>query len=119
MTKADLVSNVAVAISTKSGQKISKKFARDVLDGVVDTLRSELVTNGSLSLSGFGHFRASERSYTVFPGKPGEPKDKSLATKVQRKNATFRPAKALKVALNGPKGVPAIATTEVVVEEVG
>ena len=112
MTKADLVSNIAVAITEKSGQKVSKKFSREVLDAVVETLSTELVASGSLSLSGFGHFRVSERSYTVFPGKPGEKKDKSLATKVTRKNATFRPAKALKVALNGPAAeTPAVEAT--------
>lgn len=101
MTKADLVEKVAQELSSVTEEKISKKFARQVLDTVTAVMTSELTDHQGLSLSGFGHFRVSERSYTVFPGKPGEKKDKSLATKVTRKNATFRPAKALKVALNG------------------
>lgn len=109
MTKADLVSNLAVAITAKSGEKVSKKFAREVLDAVLWTFSSELVATGALSLSGFGHFKVSERSYTIFPGRPGEKKDKNLATKVTRKNASFRPAKALKSAVNGGAVEPVVS----------
>ena len=112
MTKADLVDKVAQALTDSTEQRISKKFARQILDAVTGVMGSELVENSGLSLSGFGHFRVSERSYTVFPGKPGEKKDKSLATKVSRRNATFRPAKALKVALNGVTEVPSATPVE-------
>ena len=111
MTKADLIERIATSLTETTGDRVSKKLAREILDTVVSVLRDELVQNQALSVSGFGHFRVSEREYTVFPGKPGEgTRDKSAATKVTRKNTSFRPAKALKVALNGDSAEGSVAT---------
>ena len=100
LTKAALVDKIADELSDTCEERISKRLSRDILDTVIGVFTEELVSGEGLSISGFGHFRVSERSYTVFPGKPGEKKDKDSATKVRRKNVSFRPAKALKTVLN-------------------
>jgi nucleoid DNA-binding protein len=100
MTKNDLVARLAEVVSEQSEVKVSKKFARELLDSVVSLFTDELTQHGELSVAGFGRFKVTERSYTVFPGKPGEKKDKSLATRISRKNVGFRPAKALKEVTN-------------------
>lgn len=115
MTKAILIDKVAEVLSAKLGEKVSKKDSREILDGVVEVLSGELAspegyeTNEKtqkskkvLTISGFGHFTVSNRNYKVFPGVPGTKKDTTSFTTVNRRNVSFRPAKALKLALNAP-----------------
>lgn len=102
MTKATLVSNVAITLSEKTGKSVTKKLAADVLDAVVETFASQILSAGKLSISGFGSFEVKARPYLILPGRPGETKDRSLGHKEDRKNVRFRPAKVLKTALNTP-----------------
>ena len=56
MTKQDLIAAAAAAAG------VTKKDAQAVLDGVIDTITSTLQKGDSVTITGFGTFRVSERA---------------------------------------------------------
>ncbi|MBI96400.1 DNA-binding protein HU [bacterium] len=56
MTKQDLIAAAASAAG------VTKKDAQAVLDGVIDTITSTLQKGDSVTITGFGTFRVSERA---------------------------------------------------------
>ena len=56
MTKQDLIAAAA------NGAGVTKKDAQAVLDAVIDTITSTLQKGDSVTITGFGTFRVSERA---------------------------------------------------------
>ena len=87
MTKQDLVA----AIATSAG--ITKKAAADALDALLSTVTKELKKGGTVTLTGFGTFKISDRKARtgVTPRNPSE-KIKIPAMKLP----VFKAGKSLK-----------------------
>ena len=68
MTKQDLVN----AASSAAG--VTKKDAQAVLDALIDSITSALKSGDSVTITGFGTFRVSERAARtgVNPRNPGQ-----------------------------------------------
>jgi len=68
MTKADIVA----AMADKAG--ITKKAAQEALETLLDVITAELKKGESVTLTGFGTFKVSERAARtgVNPQKPSE-----------------------------------------------
>lgn len=68
MTKADIVT----AMADKAG--ITKKAAQEALETLLDVITAELKKGESVTLTGFGTFKVSERAARtgVNPQKPSE-----------------------------------------------
>lgn len=90
MTKADIVA----AIAAKAG--LTKKAAQDALEALLDVITAQLKKGESVTLTGFGTFKISERAARtgVNPQKPSE-KIKIPAMKLP----TFKAGKGLKEAV--------------------
>ena len=91
MTKQDLVNAAASAAG------VTKKDAQAVLDAVLDAITASLKKGDSVTITGFGTFRVSQRAARngVNPRNPGE-KIKIPAMKLP----AFKAGKALKEAVN-------------------
>lgn len=89
MSKGDIVNAIAAAAG------ITKKAAGDALDAVLSSISGELSKGGSVTLTGFGTFKVSDRAArTGVNPQTGE--------KIQipaRKVPTFKAGKALKEAV--------------------
>ncbi len=90
MTKADMVDSIAAAAG------ITKKAAAAALEAVVDLVTGELKKGQSVTITGFGTFRVSNRAARtgVNPRNPSE-KIKIPAMKIP----AFKAGKALKDAV--------------------
>lgn len=89
-SKGDLVASMA----TQTGA--TKKMAADMLDAMLDAITGEMMKGGSVTLTGFGTFKVSDRAARngVNP-RTGE-KIKIAA----RKAPSFKAGKGLKEAVN-------------------
>ena len=91
MNKRELVD----AVAEKSG--LSKAEAEKALDAVVDTVSSALKSGDKVAVPGFGTFDVRERAArTGRNPQTGESMDIAAS-----RSAGFKPATALKTALNG------------------
>lgn len=89
MSKGDIVN----AIAASAG--ITKKAAGDALDAVLSSISGELSKGGSVTLTGFGTFKVSDRA-----ARTGV--NPQTGAKIQipaRKVPTFKAGKALKEAV--------------------
>jgi integration host factor subunit alpha len=86
LTKADLAENLVDNIG------LSKKDAKDLVEGFFDVVRSSLVERQQVKLSGFGNFEVREKSQR--PGR--NPKTGEEIPISARTVVTFRPGQKLK-----------------------
>lgn len=86
LTKADLAENLVDAIG------LSKKDAKDLVEGFFDVVRHSLVERQQVKLSGFGNFEVREKSQR--PGR--NPKTGEEIPITARTVVTFRPGQKLK-----------------------
>jgi DNA-binding protein HU-beta len=91
MTKGEFIDAVA------SRTELSKSDAAKAVDAILDTVSSTLAAGDSISITGFGAFKTSDRAArTGVNPRTGEPVQ-IAATRVAR----FQPGKALKDAVSG------------------
>lgn len=90
MTKQNLIDAIA------SDANISKKAASDALESVIASVTKALKKKDSVTLTGFGTFKTSERAAREGINPQTGDKIKIPARTV----ATFKPGKALKDAVN-------------------
>ena len=86
LTKADLAENLVDSIG------LSKKDAKDLVEGFFDVVRSSLIETQQVKLSGFGNFEVREKSQR--PGR--NPKTGEEIPITARTVVTFRPGQKLK-----------------------
>jgi len=86
LTKADLAENLVDAIG------LSKKDAKDLVEGFFEVVRHSLVERQQVKLSGFGNFEVREKSQR--PGR--NPKTGEEIPITARTVVTFRPGQKLK-----------------------
>ena len=86
LTKADLAENLVDSIG------LSKKDAKDLVEGFFDVVRSSLIERQQVKLSGFGNFEVREKSQR--PGR--NPKTREEIPITARTVVTFRPGQKLK-----------------------
>ncbi|SBS32171.1 Integration host factor subunit alpha [Marinomonas spartinae] len=86
LTKADLAENLVDSIG------LSKKDAKDLVEGFFDVIRESLVERQQVKLSGFGNFEVREKSQR--PGR--NPKTGEEIPITARTVVTFRPGQKLK-----------------------
>ncbi|ETX10395.1 integration host factor subunit alpha [Marinomonas ushuaiensis DSM 15871] len=86
LTKADIAENLVEAIG------LSKKDAKDLVEGFFDVVRHSLVERQQVKLSGFGNFEVREKSQR--PGR--NPKTGEEIPITARTVVTFRPGQKLK-----------------------
>ena len=91
MTKADLVKE----LHELSG--LSKREASDVVELVLDTVKTGLCTTGQVKIASFGNFVVRE----VGARSVRNPRTGERMTIDERNVLTFRPSTALKERLNG------------------
>ena len=89
MSKGDIVNAIAAAAG------ITKKAAGDALDAVLSSISGELAKGGSVTLTGFGTFKVSDRAART--GVNPQTGDKIQIP--ARKVPTFKAGKALKEAV--------------------
>ena len=93
MTKMELIDRIA------SGASLSKADASRVVDAVIRTVSDTLKKGGKVTLVGFGTFETSVRKARTGRN-PQTGKEIKIAASTIPK---FRPGKALKDAVAGPK----------------
>ena len=86
LTKADLAENLVGSIG------LSKKDAKDLVEGFFDVVRQSLIERQQVKLSGFGNFEVREKSQR--PGR--NPKTGEEIPITARTVVTFRPGQKLK-----------------------
>lgn len=86
LTKADLAENLVDSIG------LTKKDAKDLVEGFFDVIRESLVERQQVKLSGFGNFEVREKSQR--PGR--NPKTGEEIPITARTVVTFRPGQKLK-----------------------
>lgn len=86
LTKADIADNLVDHVG------ISKKDAKDLVEGFFDVIRETLVAREQVKLSGFGNFEVREKSQR--PGR--NPKTGEEIPITARTVVTFRPGQKLK-----------------------
>lgn len=86
LTKADLAENLVDSIG------LSKKDAKDLVEGFFDVVRQSLIERQQVKLSGFGNFEVREKSQR--PGR--NPKTGEEIPITARTVVTFRPGQKLK-----------------------
>ncbi|MCZ2722425.1 integration host factor subunit alpha [Marinomonas sp. 15G1-11] len=86
LTKADIAENLVDQLS------VSKKDAKDLVEGFFDVIRETLVAREQVKLSGFGNFEVREKSQR--PGR--NPKTGEEIPITARTVVTFRPGQKLK-----------------------
>ena len=86
LTKADLAENLVDTID------LSKKDAKDLVEGFFEVIRNSLVERQQVKLSGFGNFEVREKSQR--PGR--NPKTGEEIPITARTVVTFRPGQKLK-----------------------
>lgn len=86
LTKADIAENLVDRIT------ISKKDAKDLVEGFFDVIRETLISREQVKLSGFGNFEVREKSQR--PGR--NPKTGEEIPITARTVVTFRPGQKLK-----------------------
>jgi len=89
-SKGDLVASMA----TQTGA--TKKMAADMLDALLDAITGELMKGGSVTLTGFGTFRISNRAARMGVNPATGERIKIKASKA----AVFKAGKKLKEAVN-------------------
>ena len=88
MNKAQLIEKVAAKTETK-------KQAQDIVELILDTVKSTLKKREPVAISGFGTFRVKETKARM--GR--NPKTGEAIQIPAKKKATFRPSKELKAAV--------------------
>ncbi|MBR7889694.1 integration host factor subunit alpha [Marinomonas sp. A79] len=86
LTKADLAENLVDTVG------LSKKDAKDLVEGFFDVVRGTLIERQQVKLSGFGNFEVREKSQR--PGR--NPKTGEEIPITARTVVTFRPGQKLK-----------------------
>lgn len=86
LTKADLAENLVDSVG------LTKKDAKDLVEGFFDVIRETLVERQQVKLSGFGNFEVREKSQR--PGR--NPKTGEEIPITARTVVTFRPGQKLK-----------------------
>ncbi|MCB5160498.1 integration host factor subunit alpha [Marinomonas algarum] len=86
LTKADLAENLVDSVG------LSKKDAKDLVEGFFDVVRASLVERQQVKLSGFGNFEVREKSQR--PGRNSKTGEEIPIT--ARTVVTFRPGQKLK-----------------------
>ncbi|MFT2111412.1 integration host factor subunit alpha [Marinomonas sp. 2405UD68-3] len=86
LTKADIAENLVDQLG------VSKKDAKDLVEGFFDVVRETLVAREQVKLSGFGNFEVREKSQR--PGR--NPKTGEEIPITARTVVTFRPGQKLK-----------------------
>lgn len=86
LTKADIAENLVDSLG------LSKKDAKDLVEGFFDTVRETLVEREQVKLSGFGNFEVREKSQR--PGR--NPKTGEEIPITARSVVTFKPGQKLK-----------------------
>ncbi|ADZ91730.1 integration host factor subunit alpha [Marinomonas mediterranea] len=86
LTKADLAENLVETIG------LTKKDAKDLVEGFFQVIRESLVDREQVKLSGFGNFEVREKSQR--PGR--NPKTGEEIPITARTVVTFRPGQKLK-----------------------
>lgn len=94
LTKADLAENLVDSIG------LSKKDAKDLVEGFFDVVRSSLIERQQVKLSGFGNFEVREKSQR--PGR--NPKTGEEIPITARRVVTFRPGQKLKARVEAYAG---------------
>lgn len=90
MNKKDLIANVAEM------NDMSKSDVEEVLNATLETMQDALVEGEAVDLYGFGKFTSVERA-----ARKGRNPSTGASIDIAAKNAvTFKPAKALKDAVN-------------------
>ena len=93
LTKADLVEKVHGKVTS------SKKEAYDLVNSVFEDLKSSLIRESKVKISGFGSFTVNRKKERI-----GRNPQTGEAIKIAaRKVLTFQPSQALKKALNSKK----------------
>ena len=90
LTKADIAENLVDQIG------ISKKDAKDLVEGFFDVVRETLVANEQVKLSGFGNFEVREKNQR--PGR--NPKTGEKVNTPEKKTIHFKMSKDLFKKLN-------------------
>ena len=86
LTKADLAENLVDSIG------LSKKDAKDLVEGFFDVVRSSLIERQQVKLSGFGNFEVREKSQR--PGR--NPKTGEEVPITSRRVLVFKPSQVLR-----------------------
>lgn len=94
MTKADIVEAVYANV------KLSKKESADIVELVIETLKSTLDDGEKVKISGFGNFDVREKRSRV--GR--NPQTGAEIEIASRRVLSFRPSQVLKDALNATAG---------------
>ena len=93
MNKNDLVERLA------QEHELTKTFARDLVDSVLDMITSAAQKGEEVSLFGFGRFRVAERAAR----KGRNPRTGEPVKIAASKNLKFTPARSLKTSLNAKR----------------
>ncbi|MCF7916313.1 MAG: HU family DNA-binding protein [Candidatus Omnitrophica bacterium] len=88
MNKGQLIEEVAKQTATK-------KEAQDLVEGIVETLKSSLAKGDDVSISGFGNFKVKQTKART--GR--NPKTGETIQIPAKKKVSFKPAKDLKEAV--------------------
>lgn len=91
MTKADLIERVFLEIG------YTKAEATDLIEQVLEELKSSLQRGEGVKISGFGHFKVKEKAAR----KGRNPQTGEAITIDGRKIVTFKPSTVLRDAMNG------------------
>ena len=90
MTKNDLVERLA------EEHELTKAFARELVDSVLETITAAAQKGEEVSLFGFGKFKVAERGAR----KGRNPRTGEAVKIAASKNLKFTPARSLKAGLN-------------------
>ena len=93
MTKSDLVEHLA------EEHELTKVFARDLVDSVLQVITDAAHKGEVVSLSGFGKFKVAERGAR----KGRNPRTGEALKIAPSKNLKFMPARSLKTSLNAKR----------------
>lgn len=96
MTKADIIEAVYTNV------KLSKKDAAEVVELVLETMKTTLEKGEKLKISGFGNFHVRVKKSRVGRN-PQTGQEIEIGS---RRVLTFRPSQVLKNALNGTPDAP-------------
>lgn len=94
MNKAELIEGVAAGLREK-GRDVSAALVTDVLDGLMEQVRSRLAGGGSVELRGFGRFETADRAAR----RVRNPQTGEMMQVPAKRVPKFRPGKELEQAV--------------------
>ena len=97
LTTKELVKELQVGIEEVAGVKLNQEQTRAIIDDLVNIIKGELADGGSVEILGLGKFETVQRAER----KGRNPQDGSELIIPAKQAPKFKPAKALKDAVEG------------------